>query len=266
MTSHVSANGISVRYRLDGPEDRPVVMLGHSLMANLAMWDPQMPALTARYRVLRYDTRGHGGTQATPGPYTIELLTADAKALLDALGIGRVHYVGLSLGGMVGQLLAAKHPEALQSLVLCDTASHMPPPELWDERVRTAELEGLDPLIPPTLERWFTARFRERREDAIESVRAMMREASVQGYAGCCQAIRDMNQTGVLATIKAPTLIVVGDQDPSTPVSTAQGLHERIAGSELVVLKDGAHLPNIEQPEAFNAALLDFLDRIERGR
>jgi 3-oxoadipate enol-lactonase len=266
MPSHVAANGISFNYRFDGPRNRPVVMLGNSLMSDLSMWEPQVAALAEGYRVLRYDTRGHGGTDAPAGPYTIELLAADAVALLDALGLERVHFVGLSLGGMTGQFLGAKHPGRLLSLVLCDTASRMPAPEMWDGRIRTAETQGIEPLIPATLERWFTAPFRERRGDAIERVAAMIRRTPVAGYVGCCHAIRDMNQTDMLPSIEAPTLVIVGADDPSTPVTAARAIHERIAGSELAVIGDAAHLPNIERPEAFNAALLGFLARVERGR
>jgi 3-oxoadipate enol-lactonase len=240
-------------------------MLSNSLMSDLSMWEPQMAALTERFRVLRYDTRGHGGTDAPAGPYTIELLAADAVALLDALGLERVHFVGLSLGGMTGQLLGARHGDRLLGLVLCDTASEMPNPEVWDGRIGTAETQGIEALAPATLERWFTAPFRERRGEAIDKVLAMIRRTPVAGYVGCGHAIRDMNQTGLLADIKAPTLVIVGADDPSTPVAAARAIHERVAGSELTVIEDAAHLPNIEQPEAFNAALLAFLERVERG-
>ena len=266
MPSHVAANGISFNYRFDGPPNRPVVMLGNSLMSDLSMWEPQVAALTERFRVLRYDTRGHGSTDAPAGAYTIGLLASDAVALLDALGLERVHFVGLSLGGMTGQFLGARHGDRLLGLVLCDTASDMPTPEMWDGRIRTAETQGIEALVPATLERWFTAPFRERRTDAIERVRAMIRRTPVQGYVGCCHAIRDMHQTEMLADIKAPTLVIVGADDPSTPVAAARAIHERIPGSELKVIEDAAHLPNIEQPEAFNAALLAFLERVERGR
>ena len=263
MTSHVTANGISIHYALSGPEDGPVVMLSNSLMSNFTMWDPQMAALTERYRVLRYDTRGHGGTEATEGPYTIEQLAADAKALLDALGIDSIHYVGLSLGGFIGQRLAVDHPSLIRSLSLCDTACHMPPESLWNERIEAAETEGIESLVAGTLDRWFTEPFHSSGKDAIDKVRQMIRGTSVQGYVGCARAIRDMNQMDLLAKIAAPTVVIVGENDPATPVAASKVLRDGIAGSSLVVLKNAAHLSNIEQAAAFNAALVGFLSRQE---
>ena len=168
----INANGVTMNYRLEGPDDGPVVMLSNSLMSDLTMWDGQVPALARRYRVLRYDTRGHGATEASPPPYSIELLVDDARALLDALNIGSVHFVGLSLGGMIGQLFAVRYPTLLKSLVLCDTSSHMPPEALWDDRIRTAKDNGLESMAPATIERWFTAPFRERNAVEIERHRA----------------------------------------------------------------------------------------------
>ena len=230
-------------------------------MSNLAMWDAQVPALTRRYRVLRYDTRGHGATEATPPPYSIELLVDDARALLDALDIAPIHFVGLSLGGMIGQLFAVRHPALVRSLVLCDTSSHMPPESLWEDRIQTAEDEGIEALVPGTIERWFTAPFRERGAAEIERIRRMIRKTERPGYVGCCRAIQAMDQTALLSAITAPTLIVVGAEDPATPVAASETIHRAIEGSQLVVLDEAAHLANIEQPEAFNRAVIGFLDK-----
>jgi len=261
ISAAISANGIAINYRLEGPDDGPVVMLSNSLMSNFSMWDAQVPALARRYRVLRYDTRGHGATEASPPPYSIDLLVDDARALLDALNIGSVHFVGLSLGGMIGQLFAVRHPTLLKSLVLCDTSSHMPPEALWDDRIRTAENNGLDAMAPATIERWFTEPFRERNAAEIERIGRMIRKTDLAGYVGCCRAIQAMNQTAILSAITTPTLIVVGADDPATPVASSETIHRAIAGSELVILDDAAHLANIEQPEAFNRAVIAFLDR-----
>ena len=260
INATISANGITVNYRLEGPDDGPVVMLSNSLMSNLFMWDAQMPALARRYRVLRYDNRGHGATEGTPPPYSIDLLVDDARALLDALNIASVHFVGLSLGGMIGQLLAVRHPTLLKSLVLCDTSSHMPPEPLWEDRIRTAEDKGLEAMAPAAIERWFTAPFHERGAAEIDRIGRMIRTTGLAGYVGCCRAIQAMDQTAILSAITTPTLIVVGANDPATPVAASEIIHRAIAGSELVVLDDAAHLANIEQPEAFNRAVIAFLE------
>ena len=236
-------------------------MLSNSLMSNLSMWDAQVPALARRYRVLRYDIRGHGATEATPPPYSVELLVDDARALLDALNIASVHFIGLSLGGMIGQLLAVRHPTLLKSLVLCDTSSHMPPETLWEDRIRTAEDKGLEAVVPAAIERWFTAPFRERNTAEVERIGRMIRETDLAGYVGCCRAIQAMDQTALLSAITTPTLIIVGADDPSTPVVASEIIHRAIEGSELIVLENAAHLANIEQTEAFNRAVIAFLDK-----
>lgn len=259
----LTANGIQMHYTLNGPASAPVVTLSHSLATNLAMWEPQASALAARYRVLRYDTRGHGGTDAPDGPYSLELLAEDAVALLRALGIERTHFVGLSMGGMIGQILALTHPDMLRSLVLCDTSSRVPPEArpVWDDRIRMAESQGMEPHVEPTLGRWFTPPFAAKNQPILESVRAMIRQTKPQGYVGCCHAIKSLDLTDRLPAITIPTLIVVGEDDPGTPVAASRAIHERIARSELVVLKSASHLSNIEQPETFTKALLDFLGR-----
>src|SRR5262245_40271139 len=165
----MSVNGININYTLDGPVTGPVVMLSNSLASNLTMWDPQMPVLMSRYRVLRYDTRGHGGTEAPAGPYTLETQAEDARALLHTLGIPQVHFVGLSMGGMIGQMLGLECPELVQSLVLCDTMSRVPPEAkpLWEERIHTAHTQGMEPLVEPTVARWFTAPFRAQQTEVV---------------------------------------------------------------------------------------------------
>ena len=261
MTDTIQANGIAMAYRLEGAKDAPVLMMSNSLMSDLGMWDDQMTPLLERFRVLRYDTRGHGGTEATEPPYSIETLGEDARALLDALKIEKVHFVGLSMGGFIGQRLATECPERVLSLALCDTAAYMPPVEMWNGRIETARTKGIEDLVPGTLERWFTAPFRERAPEAMERVRRMIRRTAAKGYVGCASAIRDMDQRDRLSRIACPTIVVVGKDDPATPVDRAQVLHDGIAGSEMVVIENAAHLPNIERTEEFNRVLLGFLDR-----
>jgi 3-oxoadipate enol-lactonase len=260
----VKANGIDVNYTLDGPASAPVVTLSHSLATDLSMWDPQMPALTARYRVLRYDTRGHGGTEAPAGAYSLEQLADDARALLKTLGITKTHWCGLSMGGMIGQTVALKTPELFSSLILCDTSSRVPAEArpLWADRIKTAETQGMEPLVEPTIGRWFTAPFVRERKATLDGVRAMIRRTPVRGYVGCCHAISQLDLTDKLDAIKLPTLIVVGEEDQGTPVAASRAINERVKGSQLEVLKSASHLSNIEQPEAFTNALTSFLSRL----
>ena len=259
----IDVNGITMHYELEGPESAPVVTLSHSLATDLSMWDLQMAVLKSGYRVLRYDTRGHGGTDAPEGPYTLEQLAEDAKALLQALGIPKTHFMGISMGGMIGQILALKTPGMLRTLILCDTSSRIPEEALpvWEERIALAQEQGMDTLVEPTMERWFTASFRAKPIPVLEKVRAMIRTTPLEGYVGCSRAIMKLNLTERLSEIALPTLIVVGEEDPGTPVAASQAIHKQIKGSELVILKSAAHLSNIEQQDAFNTALLDFLRR-----
>jgi len=257
-------NGISIHYTLNGPAGAPVVTLSHSLATNLAMWEPQVAALASKFRVLRYDTRGHGGTDAPAGVYSLDQLAEDARALLGELGIERTHFVGLSMGGMIGQTLALKHPEMFRSLVLCDTSSRVPPEArpTWDERIRLAGAQGMEPLVEPTIGRWFTPNFIAGRPEVVEPIRTMIRRTPPQGFAGCGQAIKMLDLTDQLHRIVLPTLVIVGEEDLGTPVAAARAIHERIAGSRLVILPSAAHLSNLEQAEPFNRALLDFLGAV----
>ena len=260
----ISANGISINYTFDGPADAPVVTMSHSLATDRGMWDPTVPALTSRFRVLRYETRGHGQTEAPRGAYTLEQLADDARALLRALGIQRTHWVGLSMGGMIGQVLALKASDVLLSLSLCDTSSRIPAdakPQ-WEDRIRTAEAKGMEPLVEPTLARWFTAPFRERRKDVVDRVATMIRTTPVAGYVGCCHAISALNLTDRLSAIKLPTIVIVGEDDPGTPVAASRLIAENIKGARLEIISSAAHLSNIEQPEAFNRALSSFLEKV----
>jgi 3-oxoadipate enol-lactonase len=241
-----------------------VVTLSHSLATDLSMWDPQLEALRTQYRVLRYDTRGHGDTEAPAGAYALEQLADDARALLAALGIARTHWVGLSMGGMIGQTMALTTPEIFSSLVLCDTSSRIPAEArpLWQERIKTAETQGMEPLVEPTIGRWFTPPFIAGRPDVVDRVRAMIRATPPPGYAGCCHAISRLDLTDRLGTIRLPTLIVVGEDDQGTPVAASKAIQERIKGSQLEILKSAAHLSNIEQPDAFSRAVTGFLSTV----
>ena len=258
----ITANGIAINYTLDGPANAPVVTMSHSLATDLSMWDPTLPAL-AGFRVLRYETRGHGKTEAPKGGYTLDQLADDALALLKALGIAKTHWVGLSMGGMIGQTLALKAPEVFASLSLCDTSSRIPAEArpLWADRIKLAQAQGMEPLVTPTLERWFTKPFRESRKDVIDKVATMIRTTPPDGYAGCCAAIAQLDLTDRIGAIKLPTFVIVGEDDPGTPVAAHQVIHDKIAGSQLVIVKSAAHLANMEQPDAFNKALGAFLQK-----
>jgi 3-oxoadipate enol-lactonase len=261
MIQFVQANGIKVAYRMDGPPNGPVVVLSNSLMSSHAMWDANMSALTDKYRVLRYDTRGHGQSEVTPGPYSIAMLGDDLVALLDALKIPKAHLVGLSMGGMICQYVAANHSSRVISLGLCDTASEMPPRSLWEDRFATARAQGIEGLVEGTIKRWFVAGFVERTPLAIAEVKKMILATPLEGYIGCASAVRDMAQTTMLLKIKAPTLVLLGREDPACTLAQATVLHRVIDGSELAIIDDAAHLSNIEKPEEFNFLLRKFLDR-----
>jgi 3-oxoadipate enol-lactonase len=257
----ITANGIQMNFELSGRMDAPVVVLSHSLGSSLIMWNPQMESLEPHFHVLRYDVRGHGGTEAPAGPYTLELLGEDALGLLDALGIHTAHWVGLSMGGMIGQCVALNHADRLRSLALCDTAAIIPKDAqpMWQERINTARNKGLQALVESTLESWFTQPFFRQNSQAVALIRNQFLATPVEGYIGCNEAIRNLNYLNRLSEIKIPTLIIVGKDDPRTPVATAEAIHRRIPNSRLVILPSAAHLSNVEQPEAFSAALVEFL-------
>jgi 3-oxoadipate enol-lactonase len=220
-----------------------------------------MNALEPDFQVLRYDIRGHGRTEATPGPYTPELLAKDAIALLDALGIDKVHWVGLSMGGMIGQAVVLNHPDRLESLALCDTTGAIPleAQHLWQERIDAVREKGIGSQMEPTMERYFTSSFLKSDPPMLGAIRKQFLATPADGYLGCVEAIRRLNFLDRLSKIKIPTLIMVGEDDPGTPVSASQAIHEKISNSRLVIIQSARHLPNVEQPDAFNTNLLTFL-------
>src|SRR5262249_19496224 len=244
-----SVNGIEIDYDLSGPAGAPVVMLSHSLATTRDMWKPQLPALTKEYRVLNYDMRGHGSTSAPAGPYTFAMLTADVAGLLDHLRIERVSFVGLSIGGMIGQHLALHHPDRLRCAVLCSTTSAIPAAArpVWDERVAAVEKGGMATQVASTLERWFTAPYRAAHPDVMEWIGGMIRNTPVAGFAGCGRAIQGLDITAELSKIRTPVLVLPGEKDPGAPPAMSEVIHRAIPGSEYAVLPDAAHLANIEQ-------------------
>jgi 3-oxoadipate enol-lactonase len=256
----IRAGGLAVHYDLRGPEGAEVVMLSNSLGTNFHVWDPQAAALSQKYRVLRYDKRGHGLTECPPEEaYTIARLAQDAVALLDALAIERVHFCGLSIGGMIGQKLAATAPNRIISLTLCDTANRIGPPQVWNDRIAAIREGGVARIAAGTLTRWFTAGFLSTRPEVAVGIAAMLTRTPAAGYIGCSLAIRDADLAADDALIRCPTLVVVGEHDPATPVASAQALAAAIGGARLEIIADAAHISTIEQPERVTALLADFL-------
>ena len=255
----VHANGIDIHYEITG--SGPVVMFAHSLGSDLSIWAAQKSALAGRHTVLTYDLRGHGQTSATSGPYNFDLLADDALALLAALHIEKASFVGISLGGMIGQSLALAAPLQLEKLVLADTTAGYPPEAqaLWPERIRQIAADGLEPLIPATLERWFTGPYRAAHPEVMAHIAQIIRSTPPAGYIGCCHAIAALDFSKRLSGIQTPALVLVGDQDPGTPPAMAEALAAGIPGARLAVIPAAAHLANVEQPECFNRLLEDFL-------
>ena len=253
-----------LHWRADGPADRPALVLGNSLGADLGMWDPLMPALRARFRVVRLDIRGHGKSTLQPATqgsdFSIELLAHDALAVADAAGVACFHYLGLSIGGMVGIWLGRHHSERLQRLVLSNTAARMPS-GVWAERIAAVRAGGVATQVGSTMERWFTSAWRQRQENraTLERVQATFLAVDVDGYLGCAAAIRDMDLRGELPHVAVPTLVLTGTFDPSTPSALGRAIADGIRGAQRVEL-GAAHMPPIEQPENYASAVIRFLD------
>ncbi|MHA6642794.1 3-oxoadipate enol-lactonase [Mesorhizobium sp. A623] len=254
-------NGIFVQVDEKGSPDSPVVVLANSLAADMTMWAKQAEVLAENYRVVRFDARGHGQTEATAGDYTLDLLADDALRLLDVLDIERMNFVGLSLGGMIGQVLAARAPDRVESLVLCATFASAPS-DLWNERVLAARSTGIGPMVEATVDRWLTLGFRAAHPDVTDAVRQMVGRTSPQGYAGCAAAIRDMNLEGVAEMISVPTLLIAAAQDISATPESMQALGERIDGARFALLEDAAHLFTMEQPDRATRLIAEFLDEL----
>ncbi|MBB4012659.1 3-oxoadipate enol-lactonase [Niveibacterium umoris] len=234
----------------------------HALGADQSIWDAQAEALAQRFTVLRPDLRGHGRSGVTPGAYSLPQLAADIVAIWDALRVERSHVVGISLGGFIAQHLALDWPARVDRLVLADTSSGYPPEAaaMWPERIAKVEAEGTSPLVPATLERWFTGDYRMRHRERVMRIGRVIETTSAAGYAGCCQAIAGLATTERLGEIAAPTLVLVGEHDVGTPVSMSRVLADGIPGAELRVIENAAHLSNVEQPAVFSRLLFDFLD------
>ena len=254
----IDIEGAAFTVQLDGDPGAPALLVSNSLSSDLSMWDDQIPAWAERFHIIRYDGRGHGQSAVTPPPYTMERLGRDAVAVLDALGIKRAHFCGLSMGGMVGMWLLTHAPDRVDRAVLANTAAYMGPASLWDGRIALAQAGGMAATVEPTVKRWFPASFHTAAPSAIDRMRAMIRRVPLDGYLGCCAAIRDMDQRDSIRAITAPVLVVVGAKDPATTPGDGALIHAAIAGSALTTL-DAAHLSNIEQPEAFTRTVLDFL-------
>lgn len=259
-SDEVTAGGVRLRYRFDGPPGAPVVMLSNSLGTSAAMWDPQVQALCSYRRVLRYEHRGHGGAPTAEGPWRVEDLGADVVNLLDALGVERVSFAGLSLGGMVGMWVAAQHPERVERLaLLCTAADAIPPVESWPQRAAEVRAEGPASLVDRQLGRWFTAGFPERHPEVASLLAGMFDELDADAYACCCEAIGVLAQSPLLPSISAPTLVVAGAADPVTPPSFGLAIAEAIPGAAFSVVPGAAHLATLEQPDRVSALLIDHL-------
>lgn len=250
--------GARLHYQIEGHENAPWLILSNSLGTNLDMWLPQVPALLERYRVLRYDTRGHGRSGVTPGPYSIAQLGADVVGLMDHLGIARAHFCGLSMGGMIGMWLGANRPERIDRLVLCNTSAKMGAPEAYNARIEKVKREGMAPVVPAVLDRWFTRDFQRYAPVQVNLVRDMLLQMSPEGYAASCAAVRDMDLAAEIGDIGAPTLVVAGKHDLATPPADGRFIADRVPGARYVEL-NAAHLSNWEVAQSFTAQVVDFL-------
>ena len=256
----VKVNGISINYEVDGLRGAPWLVLSNSLATNLAMWDDQAREFARAFRVLRYDQRGHGKSDAPAGRYTFAQLIADAIAVMNALAIDKAHFVGLSMGGATALALAQLHPDRLDKIVVCDSACQSTPAtaQQWEERIAVAEKDGMEALVEPTVARWFPPELIEAKAPHIERVRQMIRATPVAGFIGCAGALASHNYAAKVGTVKRPVLFLVGEKDGVTPAAMAK-LHEALPGSRYVEIAGAGHISNLDQPAAFNRALAQFL-------
>ena len=252
------ANGLHIHYALSGPETAPVLLLSNSLGTNFTMWDLQTPVLEKQFRLLRYDTRGHGRTGVTPGPYTIDQLGRDVLGLLDALDLEQVHFCGLSMGGMIGQWLGVNAPQRISKLVLCSTCPKIGTPETWNPRIEAIRKSGMNAVATAVIERWLTPEFRARAPQPTLALLGLLQAASPQGYTACCEAIRDADLREAITSIRAPVQVIMGARDPATPAADGRAMAQRIPGARYVEL-EASHLCNVESAERFNAELVGFL-------
>ncbi|MEL6374905.1 MAG: alpha/beta fold hydrolase [Pseudomonadota bacterium] len=257
-------NGITMNVEVSGADDAPAVLLHHPLATNLSLWDELTAALAPTYRVVRFDARGHGRSEAPQGRYPFETLAGDVLALMDQLGITKARYLGLSMGGMVGQYLGFMAPERFHGLALVSTASAVPADAraLWDDRIATARKVGMAPLVETSLARW-VAPAKQGDEALLTRLKAMIETTPPEGYAGWCQSIAELNVTGKLAQITLPTCVIVGAEDPATPPAAAEVIHAQIAGSQLIVMPGVSHMLCAEEPEAFHGHVLAFFASLD---
>ena len=254
-----TGDGTRIAYRLDGPEDRPVLVLSNSIATTFHMWDGQVPELARSFRVLRYDFRGHGGSDAPAGAYSLDRLGRDVLELLDFLGLARVHFLGLSLGGFVGQWLGIHAPERIERLILSNTSPHLGPASYFDEQIRNVlSADDLSATAEMFMRNWFPASMLAGRNETVEEFHAAILAMSPQGLAGCFAAVRDADLRRPISLITAPTLVIGGEDDKVTLASHSEAIAATIPGAELLLLP-GVHLLNVERPAEFIEAVLGFL-------
>jgi 3-oxoadipate enol-lactonase len=258
MPQLATDDGVSLHYRLEGPEDALVLVMSNSLGTDLTMWDPQMPALLQRFRVLRYDTRGHGKSSVPKTPYQVDRLGKDVLALMDSLGIPKAMFCGLSMGGMTGMWLGVNAPDRFSKLVLCNTAAKIGTDQVWNDRIATVRKSGMAAITPGGIQRWLTEGFIKAHPDTVETVSALLLSTDPEGYCLACGAVRDMDQRESVAAIRAPTLVIAGTYDLPTPASDGRVLADTIPNARYVELP-AAHLSNVEVVADFTKELTGFL-------
>jgi 3-oxoadipate enol-lactonase len=253
-------DGCIIHAEIEGPDGGPVLMLSNSLGTNLHMWDEQTGPLTRHLRLVRYDRRGHGQSSVFKGPYTMERLGRDVLGVLDGLGIQKINWCGLSMGGMVGMWLGANAGDRVNKLILSNTSAYFPDKTLWEGRIKLVREKGLAAIVDANMERWFTKAFRERSPAPMAKMREMFLATKVDGYVGCGEAIRDMDHRPLLSRITAPTLVIAGKHDPATTLEAGEFIKQHIPGAQIAVL-DAAHISNLEQPQVYAETVLGFLLR-----
>jgi len=251
-------NGGHLHYQIEGPANAPALVLSNSLCTHFTMWDAQMPELRKHFRVLRYDTRGHGQSEVTPGPYSFEQLGRDVLALADETDLGTFSFCGLSMGGVTGMWLGIHAGKRLHKLVLCSTGAKIGNDEIWNARIEVVRKGGTKSIAAGTMERWFTARFRESSPEIVERVKKMVESTSTEGFVACCEALREADFRESISAIRTPTLAISGTHDSGTSPADGKFLAKQIPGARYVEL-DAAHLSNIEQQDRFTQEVSDFL-------